>query len=135
MAGPISAPGVYVIERPSGSAPIAGVGTSTAGFIGNVPDTIQIPSSNPNFDPTSAIVDPGNLPYVTTDFTLLADAGDVKLIDPCSRKTPVVTYFSAGKNAVSSQLVNSRGRYLQVVSHLFDSHGWALICVVHKAFL
>jgi uncharacterized protein len=28
------APGVYVVEVASGNAPIAGVGTSTAGFIG-----------------------------------------------------------------------------------------------------
>lgn len=32
------APGVYVEEVPSASAPIAGVGTSTAGFIGILPD-------------------------------------------------------------------------------------------------
>mgnify|MGYP006308631039 CR=1 FL=1 len=39
-------PGVYVEEIPSGSAPIAGVGTSTAGFIGIVPDTVEMPSDN-----------------------------------------------------------------------------------------
>jgi len=33
------APGVYVEEVPSSAAPIAGVGTSTAGFIGVVPDS------------------------------------------------------------------------------------------------
>lgn len=33
-----TAPGVYVEEVPPGAAPIAGVGTSTAGFIGHVPD-------------------------------------------------------------------------------------------------
>ena len=37
-------PGVYVEEVPSGSAPIAGVGTSTAGFIGVVPDDASMPS-------------------------------------------------------------------------------------------
>lgn len=36
-------PGVYVEEVPSGSAPIAGVGTSTAGFIGQVADTVVMP--------------------------------------------------------------------------------------------
>ena len=36
-------PGVYVEEVPSGSAPIAGVGTSTAGFIGLVADDVQMP--------------------------------------------------------------------------------------------
>src|SRR5262249_35788707 len=37
------APGVYVEQVPSGSAPIAGVGTSTAGFVGVLPDTIAVP--------------------------------------------------------------------------------------------
>src|SRR4051794_24849491 len=36
------APGVYVEEVPSGSAPIAGVSTSTAGFVGLVPDTLDL---------------------------------------------------------------------------------------------
>lgn len=39
MATTISAPGVYVEEVLSGGAPIAGVGTSTAGFIGVIPPT------------------------------------------------------------------------------------------------
>ncbi|NER39458.1 MAG: phage tail sheath family protein [Oscillatoria sp. SIO1A7] len=40
MATVYLAPGVYVEEVPSGSSPIAGVGTSTAGFIGVIePDT------------------------------------------------------------------------------------------------
>ncbi|MEG3933731.1 MULTISPECIES: phage tail sheath subtilisin-like domain-containing protein [unclassified Microcoleus] len=34
-----SSPGVYVEEVPSGSAPITGVGTSTAGFIGIIPSS------------------------------------------------------------------------------------------------
>jgi phage tail sheath protein FI len=36
-------PGVYVEEVPSGSAPIAGVSTSVAAFIGVVPDTVDMP--------------------------------------------------------------------------------------------
>jgi phage tail sheath protein FI len=36
-------PGVYVEEVPSGVAPIAGVGTSTAGFIGQVADDVKMP--------------------------------------------------------------------------------------------
>ena len=36
-------PGVYVEEVPSGNAPIAGVSTSTAGFIGVVPDDVAMP--------------------------------------------------------------------------------------------
>src|SRR2546429_4197385 len=37
------APGVYVEEVPSAVKPIAGVSTSTAGFIGVVPDSVQLP--------------------------------------------------------------------------------------------
>lgn len=37
-------PGVYVEEVPSGSAPISGVGTSTAGFIGVVADDAAMPA-------------------------------------------------------------------------------------------
>ena len=37
-------PGVYVEEVPSGNAPIAGVSTSTAGFVGVVPDDVAMPS-------------------------------------------------------------------------------------------
>src|SRR5437016_825842 len=36
-------PGVYVEEVPPIARPIAGVGTSTAGFIGIVPDKIPVP--------------------------------------------------------------------------------------------
>jgi len=39
-------PGVYVVEVPSAVKPIAGVGTSTAGFIGKVPNSITIPVSS-----------------------------------------------------------------------------------------
>lgn len=38
-------PGVYVKEIPSGSAPIAGAGTSTAAFIGVISDKITIPTA------------------------------------------------------------------------------------------
>src|SRR6266699_6581100 len=45
-------PGVYVEEVPSAVRPIAGVSTSTACFLGIVPDTIHIPEENPKYDPT-----------------------------------------------------------------------------------
>jgi phage tail sheath protein FI len=38
------APGVYVEEVPPAARPIAGAGTSTAGFIGVVPDTVTLPA-------------------------------------------------------------------------------------------
>jgi Bacteriophage tail sheath protein len=45
-------PGVYVEEVPSSVQPIVGVSTSTAGFIGIIPDSVNIPERNPDFDPT-----------------------------------------------------------------------------------
>ena len=47
-------PGVYVEEVPASVRPIAGVGTSTAGFIGIVPDTVVVPRPNPHHNPTQA---------------------------------------------------------------------------------
>lgn len=58
-------PGVYVEEVPSAVKPIAGVSTSTACFIGLVPDTINIPYENPSYDPTHPEAAP---PYMTRPF-------------------------------------------------------------------
>lgn len=52
-----SAPGVYVYEVPSGSAPILGAGTSTAAFIGVFPDTVLIPEPNPEYNPNTQAKD------------------------------------------------------------------------------
>ncbi len=49
-----AAPGVYVEEIPSAQQPIAGVGTNTVGFIGVIPDEIQYPVHNPDYDPVLA---------------------------------------------------------------------------------
>jgi len=54
-----ASPGVYVEEVPSAVKPIAGVSTSTVGFVGVVPDTISVPASNP-----SASGDPSAKPPV-----------------------------------------------------------------------
>jgi len=43
-------PGVYVEEVPSSAAPIAGVGTSTAGFIGQVADDVTMPPQPGRFE-------------------------------------------------------------------------------------
>lgn len=47
MPGPYLAPGVYVEEVPPLARPIAGVGTSTAGFIGVVASTVATATSEP----------------------------------------------------------------------------------------
>ncbi len=45
--GQYLSPGVYVEEVPPLSRPIAGVGTSTPGFIGVLPNTINVPARDP----------------------------------------------------------------------------------------
>lgn len=50
-------PGVYVEEVPSTIKPIVGVSTSTAAFVGIVPDKLQIPEENPDYDPTKPVDD------------------------------------------------------------------------------
>ena len=42
--GQYLSPGVYVEEVPPLARPIAGVGTSTPGFIGVIPDDINLPA-------------------------------------------------------------------------------------------
>ena len=60
-------PGVYVEEVPSTIKPIVGVSTSTAAFVGIVPDKIDIPEENPDFDPTKPVGD-GNRKFVTWSY-------------------------------------------------------------------
>jgi len=72
-------PGVYVEEIPSAVKPIAGVSTSTACFLGVVPDPIKIPRENPSYDPTgrAAKLDGGAAskdPFVLETFTKATDA-------------------------------------------------------------
>jgi phage tail sheath protein FI len=72
-------PGVYVEEVPSAIKPIAGVGTSTAGFIGSVANDVE------------TLLMPGRLGYTTDknnkqtrnpdDYYSLAPAGEAVLVD------------------------------------------------------
>jgi phage tail sheath protein FI len=59
-------PGVYVEEVPSGTAPIAGVGTSTGGFIGLIPDGVTMPAMP---DGTRYTLAPAGEPQLVTNFT------------------------------------------------------------------
>src|SRR5215471_10411985 len=81
-------PGVYVEEVPSAIKPIAGVSTSTAAFIGVVPDQITIAEENPDFDPTKEATaedgtkkdgskaDRPNSPTISWKFPFAQDARD-----------------------------------------------------------
>ena len=67
------APGVYVEEVPSAVKPIAGVGTSTAGFVGIVADSVQMPLL-PGATPT--VDADGNETYAASDYYTVAAALD-----------------------------------------------------------
>jgi phage tail sheath protein FI len=69
-------PGVYVEEVPSAVKAIAGVSTSTPGFIGVIPDKIHLVAKDPNEAPTAD--NPTPTKYV--DFTLGAATKTPKLI-------------------------------------------------------
>ena len=73
-----TAPGVYVEETPSAIKPIAGVGTSTAAFLGIIPDSIKVPESNPAFNPAKPEA-ADNQPALLKDFALPAAAGQIKM--------------------------------------------------------
>jgi phage tail sheath protein FI len=62
MATAFLSPGVYVVEVPSAIQTIAGVGTSTAAFIGIAPDRVDIPEANPDYDPTLKVAPPAPRP-------------------------------------------------------------------------
>ena len=67
-------PGVYVEEVPSTARPIAGVGTSTAGFIGEVADDVDMPLKPGK----TGIKDDGN--KEPDDFYNLAPMGEPRLV-------------------------------------------------------
>jgi uncharacterized protein len=81
-------PGVYVEEVPSSIKPIAGVSTSTAAFIGVVPNQITMLDENPNFDPTH---DPGddNPRFFTWKFPVPDDATELVPAREASAKAEV----------------------------------------------
>ena len=60
-------PGVYVEEVPPSARPIAGVGTSTAGFIGVVPDDVDMPL-RPDSETEKQTVAPPNEPQLLTSW-------------------------------------------------------------------
>jgi len=70
------APGVYVEEVPSVIKPIAGAGTSTAGFVGVVADTVTMPL----LPGRSGLKADGTTPE-PADFATVAPAGEEQLVD------------------------------------------------------
>lgn len=103
-------PGVYVEEVPSSVQPIAGVGTSTAGFIGLVPNTITIPvSSNLITNETIGVGDgtktsfdlkkyPVNTATGAFTFRVNGNAAGATLANNDTTKVATVTFTTAPAN-------------------------------------
>ncbi len=122
MAATYLSPGVYVEEVPSGSAPIAGVGTSTAGFIGVIPNDLKIPKVNPSYDPSQPTSDTNKI-YTEEDFDGLVDAGTVKLC----------TNFGEFKKFFGDFSTNTNQRQLAHAVYGFFNNGGTRCYVVRVA--
>ena len=94
-------PGVYVEEVPSAIKPIAGVSTSTAGFVGVVPSPINIPEENPAYDPTKQRSD-ANSPFITWQFPFTVD------VDALKQKRDTAAAAAAGAKNDSAKLKAAR---------------------------
>lgn len=86
MPAPCLSPGVYVEEVPPLARPIAGVGTSTAGFIGVVADDVKMPAK------------PGSQPSVSYS---LAAAGVPQLITSWEQFKNTFGDFQAGNTTLA----------------------------------
>jgi uncharacterized protein len=99
---PYLSPGVYVEEVPSAVKPIAGVSTSTAGFVGVVPDTVSVPQSDPKAagDPNAKLPVPKG---VTLTSVTVAPAKVPKLITNWAEFTSAFGDFSTdtGQNPLA----------------------------------
>jgi phage tail sheath protein FI len=114
-------PGVYVKEVPSAVRPIAGVGTSTAAFVGVLPDTVPVPvRANPAFDATKPISD-ANAPSINETVTVAA-AGEVRL---CAT-------FSDFKSAFGNFSTDSGQRNLAHAVYGFFNNGGTRCYVVRE---
>jgi uncharacterized protein len=96
-------PGVYVEEVPSAAAPIAGVGTSTAGFIGQVADNVEMPDRPGQFqtDPDTGdlVLDDDDNP-IPVPYTV-APAGEPRLITGWEQFKSSFGDFQTGNRALA----------------------------------
>jgi uncharacterized protein len=115
-------PGVYVEEVPPLASPIAGVGTSTPGFIGVIPDTVQIVAHSDPKD-TAALIQQG---YKYVDFTL-PPAGVPQFVTTWSRFTKLFGDLlgdsTVAATSVASPAVNAGQRNLAQAIYGFFNNG------------
>jgi uncharacterized protein len=115
-------PGVYVEEVPPLASPIAGVGTSTPGFIGVIPDTVQIVAHN-NPKDAAALIQQG---YKYVDFAL-PPAGAPQFVTTWSQFTKqfgdLLGDSTAAATSVANPAVNAGQRNLAQAVYGFLNNG------------
>jgi uncharacterized protein len=103
-------PGVYVEEVPSSAAPIAGVSTSIAAFIGQAADNVTMP-----FRPGRPL-DPDNI--VPADRYTVAAAGAPQLITSWEQFKNTFGDFQAGNQTLAHAIYGYfQQRRLPVLGH------------------
>ena len=126
-------PGVYVEEVPPLARPIAGVGTSIPGFIGIIPDTIQLPA-RPQASDTQAVKDAG---FKFVDFTAPGAVGVAEFITSWTQYTRRFGDFigaeTAAPTTVTSPAVNTGHRHLSHAVFGFFNNGGTGCYVVRVA--
>ena len=109
------APGVYVEEVPSSVKPIAGVSTSTAGFIGVIPDSLTFPTEDPPLDPPFKLTAAPDKPKTTAAADKTA---------PVFQGATLCTNFTEYTTAFGRPSVNADHRNLtQAVYGFFNNGG------------
>lgn len=94
-------PGVYVEEVPPLASPIAGVGTSTPGFIGVIPDAVQLVAHTKSDDAASLI----KQGYKYVDFSLPA-AGNAQFVTTWSQFTKLFGDLLGDATLSATQVAN-----------------------------
>jgi hypothetical protein len=126
-------PGVYVEEVPPLARPIAGVGTSTPGFIGVIPNTIQVPA-RPSATDVQAIQTAG---HKFVDFTLPAQIGQPYFITSWVQYTKLFGDFLGSPETaptnVQGPAVNTGQRHLAHAVYGFFNNGGTGCYVVRVA--
>lgn len=107
MPGPYLSPGVYVEEVPPAASPIAGVGTSTAGFIAIISQaTIQIPAEGIiKQEVPGEGEDAQDVPYLKIQPVNLPESGEVNLFTNWGEFTRKFGGLLGDKTAIGLQEV------------------------------
>ena len=91
------APGVYIEQVPSAGAPISGAGTSTAAFIGVMPDAVSVSDPGSTASPPGLLANTATGAPSSTTFAIAAAVGQVVV---CNNFTDFATAFGVQVNGI-----------------------------------